>query len=188
MDQYEEYYEEIFDNEVEQREEVVGVVAPLPVEILLEVKVAPLADNPKSPSPSPQTPSPPVPSPPQGSSVGDATSFMGFYTHDDVVELEQWTVDARAARRNPATRIEERAVSPNLKVFLRFTLGAQWEVKLIRESGEVLIEQLRSYLAGYNQLTSFNRRQWLRLFPAWTAQERREQLEVLADAGGVWVI
>ncbi len=31
---------------------------------------------------------------------------------------------------------------------------------------------------------SFNRRQWLRLFPAWTAQERRDQLEVLADAGG----
>ena len=82
-------------------------------------------------------------------------------------------MDGRAARTNPAARIEEPEVSPNLKVFLRFTLGAQWEVKLIRESGEVLIEQLRAYLAGNNQLTSFNCRQWLRLFPAWTAQERR---------------
>ena len=79
-------------------------------------------------------------------------------------------------------------MSPNLKTFLRYTLGTQWEVKLVRESREVLIEPLRSHLAGYNQLTSFNRRQWLRLFPAWTAQERREQLEVLADAGGFWVI
>ena len=40
MDQYEEYYEEISDNEVEQHEEVVGAVAPLPMEIPLEVQVA----------------------------------------------------------------------------------------------------------------------------------------------------
>ena len=185
-EEYEEYYEEMSDNEVEPQEEVVGVVAPMPVEIPLEVEVGPVADNPESPSP--QTPSPPVPSPPQRSPVGDATSLMGFYTHDDVVDLEQWTVDATAARANPGVRIEEPEVSPNSKVFLRFTFRAQWEVKLVRESGEVLIEQLRAYLARYNQLTSFNRRQWLRLFPAWTAQEKREQLEVLADAGGFWVI
>ena len=73
-------------------------------------------------------------------------------------------------------------------MFLRFTLGAQWEIKLVSETEEVLIEQLKAYLAGYNQLTSFNRRQWLRLFPAWNAQERREQLEVLANEGGFWVI
>ena len=105
-----------------------------------------------------------------------------------MVVLEQWTVGARAARTNPAVRIEEPEVSPNLKVFLRFTLGAQWEIKLVRESREVLIEQLQAYLAGYNQLTSFNRRQWLRLFPPWTAQERREQVRVLADAGRFWLI
>ena len=113
---------------------------------------------------------------------------MGFYTPDDLVELEQWSVDARAARRDPNSRIEEPNVSPNLKVFLRYVYGTQWEVKLVRESGEVLIEQLKAYLAGYNQLTSFNRRQWLRLFPAWTAQERRDQLGVLAEAGGFRVI
>ena len=50
MDQYEEYYEEISDNEVEQQEEVVGVVASLPMEIPLKVQVAPAADNPQSPS------------------------------------------------------------------------------------------------------------------------------------------
>ena len=56
------------DNEVEPQEEVVGVVAPMPVEIPLEVEVGPVADNPASLSP--QTPPPPVPLPPQGSPVG----------------------------------------------------------------------------------------------------------------------
>ena len=104
------------------------------------------------------------------------------------MELEQWAVDARATRGYPTSRIEERDVSPILKTILRYTLGAQWEVKLIRESGEVLIEQLRPCLAGYNQFTSFSRRQWLRLFTPWTDQERREQLDVLANAGGFWVL
>ena len=90
-------------------------------------------------------------------------------------------MDARAARVNPTIRIEEPDVSPNHKTFLRFTLEAQREVKLIRVSGEVLFQQLRAYLAGYNQLTIFNRRHWL--FPAWTAQEMREQMELLADVG-----
>ena len=54
MDQYEEYYEEVSDIEVEPLEEVVGVVAPLPVEIPREVQVVPPEDNPQSPL-SPQT-------------------------------------------------------------------------------------------------------------------------------------
>ena len=175
-------------------DEEVQVVPPAPVAIVgpLNVEVPEIPDNPESPSPQPSPVSsggsspvaaggpPPVVSPPLvsplGSPGGDATSFMGFYTHDDLTELEQWTVDSRAARADPSSRIEELDVSPNLKVFLRYVYGTQWEVHLIRESGEVLIEQLKAYLAGYNQLTSFNRRQWLRLFPAWTAQERRDQL------------
>ena len=162
------------------------------------MEVPEIPDNPESPSPQPSPISshgsspvavggPPVP-PPPGSPREDFTSFMAFYTHEDLTELEQWTVDARAARRDPAASIEEPEVSPNLKIFLRYVYGTQWEAELIRESGEVLIEQLKAYLAGYNQLTSFNRRQWLRLFPAWTAQERRDQLGALADAGGFWVI
>ena len=125
---HEDFFEEISEDEVEveQQEEVVGIVAPLPAAILLEVQLAPPADNPQSPSVSPQTPSPQVLSPPQGATVGDATSFMGFYTHDDVVDLEQWTVDLMAAQINPAIRIAEPDVSPNLKTFLRFVLGAQW--------------------------------------------------------------
>ena len=118
MDQYEEFYEEVSDEEVH-------VFPPAPVAVVgpLNVEVPEIPDNPESPSPQPSpvsyggsslvaaggpapVVSPPIVSPP-GSPVGDATSFMGFHTHDDLTELEQWTVDARAARADPTNRIEE---------------------------------------------------------------------------------
>ena len=137
----------------------------------LNVEVAEIPDNPESPSPQPSPVSPqPSPAPQHSPLVGgppvpppsspreDSSSFMNFYTYEDLSELEQWTVDARAARRDPAARIEETEVSYNLKIFLIYVYGRQWEIKLLRESGEVLIEQLKAYLARYNQLTGFNRR------------------------------
>ena len=59
--QYEEFFEESSDNEleVEHEEVVVGVVAPQPINIPFEVVVPGVADNPESPSPSP----PPSPGP-----------------------------------------------------------------------------------------------------------------------------
>ena len=190
MDHYEEHFEE-----VSKQEEEVGVVPPIPVVVVapLNVEVAEIPENPESPSPEPSpAASPPVASPnvasPPGSPVGSVTSFMAFYTYDDLTELEQWTVYSRASRADPTSRTDEPEVSPNLKTFLCYVFGTQWEVKLIRESGEVLIEQLKAYSAGYNQLTSFNCRQWLRMSPAWTAQEKPEQLGALTDAGGFWVV
>ena len=195
MEQPEEFFEESSDEEVQ-------VVLPAVQVEPLNVEVVEIPDNPESPSPQPSPVSPqpspapqhsplvggpPVP-PPPSSPREDSSSFMNFYTYEDLAELEQWTVDARAARRDPAARIEEPEVSYNLKIFLIYVYGRQWEIKLLRESGEVLIKQMKAYLAGNNQLTGFNRRQWLRLFPAWTAQERRDQLEALADAGGFLVI
>ena len=201
MDHQEEFFEESSDEEVQ-------VVLPAVQVEPLNVEVAEIPDNPESPSPqsSPVVPQPspassggaspqhslllggpPMP-PPPSSPREDSTSFMNFYTYTDLDELKQWAVGARAARRDPAARIEEPEVSYNLKIFLKYVYGMQWEIKLLRESGDVLADQMRAYLAGYNQLTSFNRRQWLRLFPAWTAQERRDQLETLADAGGFLVI
>ena len=201
MDHQEEFFEESSDEEVQ-------VVLPAVQVDPLNVEVAEIPDNPESPSPqpspvvpqpsptssggaspqhSPLLSGPPMP-PPPSSPREDSTSFMNFYTYTDLDELKQWAVGARAARRDPAARIEEPEVSYNLKIFLTYVYGRQWEIKLLRESGDVLIEQMKAYLAGYNQLTGFNRRQWLRLFPAWTAQERRDQLETLADAGGFLVI
>ena len=182
----EDYYEEVCD-----QEEEVPVVPPAVVPVVavapLNVEVPEILDNPESPSPEPSPAASPPGSPPP-LPLGDLPSFMGFYTLDDIADLEQWAVEARAAFSQPELRVEEPEVSHNLKVSLKFTLGPQWELKLLRQSGEVLFNQLRAYLAGYNPLTSFNRRQWLRLFPAWTVQERREQLELLADAGGFVVV
>ena len=191
-EQPEEFFEESSDEEM-----VLPAVQVDP----LNVEVAGIPDNPESPSPqspsphpSPASPQhspliggPPMP-PPPSSPREMSGSFMNFYTYSDLDELKQWAVGARAARRDPAARIEEPEISYNLKIFLKYVYGLQWEIKILRESGDVLIDQMKAYLAGYNQLTGFNRRQWLRLFPAWTAQERRDQLETLADAGGFLVI
>ena len=197
MEQPEEFVEEFVE---ESSDEEVQVVLPVVQVDPPKVEVAGIPDNPESPSPQPSPASsggspqhsplvggPPMP-PPPSSPREDSTSFMNFYTYEDLTELKQWAVGARAAWRDPAARIEEPEVSYNLKIFLKYVYGIQWEIKLLRESGDVLIEQMKAYLAGYNQLTGFNRRQWLRLFPAWTAQERRDQLETLADAGGFLVI
>ena len=191
-EQPEEFFEESSDEEV-----VLPAVQVDP----LNVEVAEIPDNPESPSPQSASPNPspassqpspliggpPMP-PPPSSPREMSGSFMNFYTYSDLEELQQWAVGARAARRDPTARIEEPEISYNLKIFLKYVYGLQWEIKILRESGDVLIDQMKAYLAGYNQLTGFNRRQWLRLFPAWTAQERRDQLETLADAGGFLVI
>ena len=141
-----------------QQEEVVPDSALL---ASLNVEVQEVPDNPDSPSPGPPSPASSGGVSPPASPLGDLPSFMGFYSSDDLAELEQWAIDARAARNQPGLRVEEPGISHNLEVFSNFTLGSQWELKLLHQSGEVLFGQLRACLAGYNQLTSFNRRQWL---------------------------
>ena len=189
----EDYYEELSYQEVEvgQQEVVVGVVAPQPINIPLEVQYVP-ADNPESPSPEPSPAASPAASPPASPGpgspqplLGDAPNFLNFYSADDITELEQWAMDAQSLRGTPNLRLEEPEISANFKIFLKFIWGHQWELKFIQLAGKVLICKLRAYLAGYNLLTSFKRRQWHRLFPAWTVQERREQLELLAASGGL---
>ena len=135
MEQPEEFFEESSDEEVQ-------VVLPAVQVDPLNVEVAEIPVNPESPSPQPSPVSPqpsplvggpPVP-PPPSSPREDSSSFMNFYTYEDLAELEQWTVDARAARRDPAARIEEPEVSYNLEIFLIYVYGRQWEIKLLRES------------------------------------------------------
>ena len=169
--------EDDFHEEVSDQKEEAPVDPPVPVAAVapLNVKVLEIRDIPESPSPEPSPAASPPGSPP-ALPLGDLPSFIGFYTSGDLTELEQWAVDARAARNQPKLPVEEPEISHNLEVFLKFTLGPQWELALLYQSGEFLLDQLRAYLVGYNQLTSFNRRQWLRLFPAWTVQEGREQL------------
>ena len=127
--------------------------------------------SPESPQPSPGSPSPVFQLP-----VGDASKFMGFYTADFLDDLEYWANRSRDLRRVSSAFTEEPDISDNLKLFLKYTLGPQCQFKLFHSAGEVLIFRLRAYLRRYQLLTPFNRRQWLRLFSAWTFSERREQL------------
>ena len=184
MEQYQEHFEEKSDNEVavEHEEVVVGVVAHQPVNIPLEVVVPGVADNPESPSPYPPPPSSELGSPQR--QLGDAPNFLGFFTADVFTEIEQWAVDAQSLHGTPRLRLEEPEISANFKTFIKFTWGHQWELKFFQPVGMILICKLRAYLSGYNLLTSFIRRQWLRLFPALTIEEKREQLESLAGSGG----
>ena len=137
MESEDDFYEEVSDPEEEA-----PVVTPVPVVAvaLLNVEVPEIPDNLESPSPGPSPPassgglSPPAPP------LGDLPSFMGFYASDDLAELEQWAVDARAARNQPELRVDEPETSHNLKVFFKFSLGPQWELKLLYQSGKVLLD------------------------------------------------
>ena len=143
----------------------------------LQVEVA-APGSPESPQPSPGSPSPVFEVP-----EGDASTFMGFYSLDDLVDSEEWARRSRELRGTQDYVMVEPMISDNLRLFLKYTLGPQWQYKLIHPSGEVLLFQLRAYLKGFELLTPFNRRQWVRLFSAWTLSERRKQLELLANSG-----
>ena len=121
-----------------------------------------LQESPESPQPSPPSSPEPVFEVPEG----DASTFMGFYCLDDLVDLEEWARRSRELRGTEDYIMIDPMVSDNLKLFLRFTLGAQWQYKLIHPSGEVLLFQLRAYLKGFELLAPFNRWQWVRLFSA----------------------
>ena len=139
--------------------------------------------SPESPEPSPGSPSSVFEVP-----EGDASTLMGFYSLDDLVDLEEWVRRSRELRGTEDCFMIDPMISGNSKLFLKCTLGAQWQYKLIHSSGEVLLFQLRAYLKGFELLTPFNRRQWVRLFSAWTLSERREQLELLANSPGFFVM
>ena len=135
--------------------------------------------SPESPQPSPGSPSPVFEEP-----AGDASTFIVFYSLDDIEDLEKWARRSRELRGTTEYVMVEPGISDNLRLFLRYTEGPQWQYKLVDPSGEVLLFQLRAYLVGFELLTPFNRRQWVRPFSAWTLSELGEQLELLANSGG----
>ena len=134
----------------------------------LEVDVG-AQESPECPEPSPGSPSPVF-----EELVEGASTFMGFYSLDDLVDLEDWARWSRELRGTADYVMVEPAISNNLRLFLNYTEGAQRQYKLVHSSGEVLLFQLRAYLKGSELLTPLNRRHWVRLFSAWTLSARRE--------------
>ena len=110
----------------------------------LEVEVPEIPENPESPQPSPGSPSPVFVIP-----EGDVSTFMDFYSLDDLVDLEEWARRSRELRGTPDYVMVEPGISDNLRLFLRYTEGAQWQYKLIGTLQEkYLVFQLRAYLKG----------------------------------------
>ena len=133
----------------------------------LKVEVA-AQGSPESPDPSPGSPSPVFEEP-----EGDASTFMGFYSLENLVDLENWARRSRELRRTEHYVMADPEISDNLPLFLKYTQGAQWQYELVHPSLEVLLFQLRAYLKGFELRIRFNRWQWVRLFSAWTLSERR---------------
>ena len=143
----------------------------------LEVEVGAQGSS-QSPEPSPGSRSPVFEVP-----EGDASPFMGFFSLDDLVDLQDWARRSRELRGTADYVMVEPGISDKLRLFSKYTEAAQWQFKLVHPSREVLLFQLRAYLKGFELLTPFNHRQWVRLFSVWTLSERRKQLELLANSG-----
>ena len=105
--------------------------------------------SPESPDPSPGSPSPVFEEP-----EGDASTFMGFYSLENLVDLEN---SSRELRRTEEYVMADPEISDNLPLFLKYTQGAQWQYELVHPSLEVLLFQLRAYLKGFELRTRFNR-------------------------------
>ena len=98
-------------------EVVVGEVPPQPQYNPLEIQVD-QEEAPGSPSLSPGSPSP-VFQPP----LGDASSFKGFHTLDDLEDLAQWANHTRDLQTPARFQVEAPENSKNLKVVTKMCGG-----------------------------------------------------------------
>ena len=68
--------------------------------------------SPESPQPSPGSPSPVFKEP-----AGDVLTFMGFYSLDDIQDLEEWARSSRELRGITDYVMVEPGISDNLRLF-----------------------------------------------------------------------
>ena len=114
----------------------------------------------------------------------DRETFMDLYDWGDVRRLEGWVETNRDTRGVRGYMVVRAPISDAFASFLLQLYERPWESRLLAGQGEVLLFQLRSYILGYSRLTTYQRGQFRRLWPAWTNEERRSQLEKLASLGG----
>ena len=74
--------------------------------------------SPEAPEPSPGSPLAVFQLP-----VGDASNFIGFYSADDIDDLEYWANRSRDLRRVSGSFAEDPEISDNLKFFKKNTMG-----------------------------------------------------------------
>ena len=122
-----------------------------------------------------ESPPPPAESPSPAMS-DDEDVFMNIYDRAEVLLIKDWMERTRITRREVEYLFVSALISERLKTFLRVLYGPQWEAKFLR-GGETLLAQLGACVSGYSGLTGFQREQWDRQFPVWTAVGLRAQLK-----------
>ena len=103
---------------------------------------------------------------------------MNIYARAELLLLKGWMEQTWIMRGEVGYLVVLPLISERLKTFLRVLYGPQWKAKFLR-TGEMLLAQLGAYVSGYSGLTGFQREQWDRLFPVWTAVELPTGLSLL---------
>ena len=75
-------------------------------------------------------------------------------------------------------------VAQSFWAFLQQFHEQQREVKFLQPAAGPLFDQMLAYIAGYSRLTSLNRSLLRQYFESWSAAEKAEKLQLLAESGG----
>ena len=121
---------------------------------------------------------------PEEISNPDNETFMDIYDWGEVRRLQDWVERTRWTRGYRSFMVGAAPISERFASLLLQLFGRQWEAKLQGPQGDLLLFKLRSYILGYSRLTTYQRSQFRRLWPAWTNSERVQQLKKLAEMGG----
>ena len=171
------YYEE--NSEAEE-----GFAEPLNIQVNVN-----LEESPESPPPQPEFHSPILPAPhPVGSLSPDGRIFLNYYNRVDVLELKNWATETRARMNEEGFVVEAPMVSQSFWAFLQYFHGQQWEIKFLKPAAGPLFDQMLAYIVGYARLTSLNKNLLRRSFEGWSASEKAENLQLLAESGGFFEI
>ena len=115
-------------------------------------------------------------------------TFMGIYNRGELGQLENWVEQSRRTRPYAGFMVGHPPISCSFASLLLQLYGRYWESRLLSMSGDVILFSLGAYIRGYSRLTSFQRGQFRRLWPAWNQAKRARQLQLLAEEGGLLVV
>ena len=176
----ESYFEE---SSSEEEQEVAG-----PLHINVELK---LEESPESPPPGPPSPAPTPPAPIPVENVAfvwelpdDGRNFINYFDRNDLLELKNRANETGARMNEEGYVVGAPMVSQSFWAFLQYFHGEQWEIKFLKPAAGPLFDQLLVYIAGYARLTSLDRKLLRRSFEGWSASEKAETLQMLAEWGG----
>ena len=98
--------------------------------------------------------------------------------------LEGWSTFMRFHRGDDETPVQEAPVWARFRSFLVRSYGEDWEAMVLYESGEVLLFELRTILAGWLGLVQKQREELAQAMENWPKIVFRARVKSLAETGG----